>query len=191
MADNKICIYDEVTLYNGQQGQIYFMGAIEDKDGLFYGIKLNEKKGKNNGTVKEVKYFECENEYGIFVQPHKIKENKACSKNSSLPRISIEDRIYVKSKNEYGILLFVGIVEFDSEIHYGIELEEPLGDNDGSVNDRYYFHGMEHYCVFCKANDIIINKQNININNNIDEIKVDNDDDIYNDNISEQHTTHI
>ena len=159
--DFKCCIRDRVTLFNGQMGEIHFMGAIEDKDGIFYGIKLDAPNGKNNGTVNGIKYFECADKYGVFVQPHKIKGSKPSLLNTQLLRVTIEDRVFVKHKSEFGTILFIGNLANESakeSIVYGIELEEPLGDSDGSVDGRQYFHGMEHYCVFCKSSEISLTK---------------------------------
>ena len=59
MNDIQICIYDRVTLANGNEGEVQFMGMIEGKNGIFYGIKLDEPIGKNNGSVGDIQYFQC------------------------------------------------------------------------------------------------------------------------------------
>eukprot|EP01084_Bolivina_argentea_P255992 430824_1 len=155
MSSINICIYDRVTLNNGKQGEVQFMGPIEGKgDSIFYGIKLDEQQGKNNGTANNIRYFECTNNHGIFVKVQKIKKSEATQLNAVLPRVSIGDRVKVKDKRQHGILRFVGITEFDKGSFYGVELEEPLGENDGSVNDRQYFECSDYYGIFCKLNNI-------------------------------------
>ena len=36
--------------------------------GIWIGLVLDEKKGKNNGSINGVKYFECQDNYGMFVR---------------------------------------------------------------------------------------------------------------------------
>ena len=149
-----ICIYDRVTLHNGMTGTVQFMGMIEGKDGIFYGIKLDEAQGKNNGTFDDVRYFQCDNKCGIFVTANKIKSSIPTQHNQALPRVSIGDKVHVKHKRQHGILRFVGIVEFQQGCWYGVELDDPLGKNNGCVDDRQYFECEQYYGIFCQSNHI-------------------------------------
>ena len=74
--EKKVCIGDKVLLDNGIKGEVRFIGHVGDKKGIFYGIKLTEPKGKNNGCIDSVKYFECEEDYGLFVHRSRIKKFK-------------------------------------------------------------------------------------------------------------------
>ena len=151
-AATDICIYDRVTLSNGKVGEVQLMGMIEGKEGVFYGIKLDEPQGKNNGSHDKVKYFECHDKFGVFVPPHKIRKSEATQLNSVLPRVCIGDRVYVADKHQHGILRFVGVVHFDAGCRYGVELEEPLGDNNGAIDDERQYFECEDYCgVFCES----------------------------------------
>ena len=38
---------------------------------MCFGVDLDNEKGTNNGSIN-VKYFECKNKYGIFVQQYMI-----------------------------------------------------------------------------------------------------------------------
>lgn len=50
-----------------------YVGKIPDMgEGYFVGIQLDEPFGKNNGSFKSVKYFECLPKYGIFLRPDEI-----------------------------------------------------------------------------------------------------------------------
>ena len=40
--------------------------------GYWIGIQYDEPVGKNNGSVKGTKYFECEQGYGTFVRPDAV-----------------------------------------------------------------------------------------------------------------------
>nr|ADD37890.1 Tubulin-specific chaperone B [Lepeophtheirus salmonis] len=53
-----------------QRGEVKYIGKIPYMgEGYFVGIQVDEPCGKNNGSFKAVKYFECLPKYGIFVRP--------------------------------------------------------------------------------------------------------------------------
>jgi len=56
-----------------KKGIIRFIGEFSIGKGLWYGIELDEPVGKNNGSHDGHIYFECSNNYGIFVRHDKIK----------------------------------------------------------------------------------------------------------------------
>lgn len=69
-------------------GVVAFFGETQFSDGLWVGIILDETNGKNNGSVKDVKYFECEENYGTFVRPNTVHLEKTGrpTLSSGLPR---------------------------------------------------------------------------------------------------------
>ena len=76
LKGKKVCIGDKVSLDTGVKGEVRFIGNVDGKIGVFYGIALTEPKGKNNGYIGSVKYFECKEDYGIFVKENKIKDSR-------------------------------------------------------------------------------------------------------------------
>lgn len=71
-----------------QPGIIRFIGEMCIKEGIWYGIELDEpigktnfdqtKKlviilGKNNGSIGEHTYFQCPDKHGVFVRRDKIR----------------------------------------------------------------------------------------------------------------------
>lgn len=67
----------EVNLSVGQRvevtgkqvcGTIAFVGTTSFASGKWIGVILDEPKGKNNGTVQDISYFECPDLHGIFLR---------------------------------------------------------------------------------------------------------------------------
>lgn len=57
----------------GLKGIIRYVGEYHEKPGIFVGVELEKPKGKNNGTIKGKKYFECPENHGLFVDINTAK----------------------------------------------------------------------------------------------------------------------
>lgn len=55
-------------------GTVKYIGKLPDKDLIYYGIGLDEKKGTNNGIVKGKTFFETDDKHGIFISKRKLIE---------------------------------------------------------------------------------------------------------------------
>eukprot|EP01083_Nonionella_stella_P310691 1105010_1 len=187
----EICIYDRVTLLNGLQGEVQFMGHMENnKRDCFYGIKLNTNQGQNNGTYNGIKYFSCSYNHGIFVTKDQIVDSKPTTFNERLPRVCIGDAVNVTYKKQNGILRFVGSVSNHDGCSYGVEFLGPFGDTNGCKDGRKYFDCLNYHGLFCCFDNIQLvpktepqNTANtMNIHNGLDPALHDLDptkDDIY------------
>ncbi|XP_064610266.1 dynactin subunit 1-like isoform X3 [Liolophura sinensis] len=56
----------------GLLGTVAYVGTTLFSSGKWVGVVLDEAKGKNNGTVQGKKYFDCEENKGIFVRQSQI-----------------------------------------------------------------------------------------------------------------------
>lgn len=54
-------------------GTLRFCGNHASKPGMRCGVELDDKIGRNDGTVAGHKYFECEDMKGVLVAPYKVK----------------------------------------------------------------------------------------------------------------------
>lgn len=55
------------------RGVVRFSGTTSFAAGKWIGIELFEAKGKNDGSIGGVSYFQCKMQYGVFVRPSQVK----------------------------------------------------------------------------------------------------------------------
>jgi dynactin complex subunit len=41
---------------------------------MWCGVELTAAKGNNDGSVNDVRYFTCNDDYGVFVQPSRVSK---------------------------------------------------------------------------------------------------------------------
>lgn len=63
-----ICILNKQK----KRGVLKFIGETEFSSGVWCGIALREACGKNDGSVAGIRYFECDQRHGIFVNPKNV-----------------------------------------------------------------------------------------------------------------------
>ncbi|KAF7593710.1 hypothetical protein BBP40_011002 [Aspergillus hancockii] len=61
-----------VSLTDGRQATVRFVGTTHFAAGEWIGIELDEPTGKNDGAVQGERYFDCEFGFGMFVRPTAI-----------------------------------------------------------------------------------------------------------------------
>ena len=138
---------DRVLVAGTKAGVIEYLGETKFAKGLWAGIKLDEADGKNDGSVSGVKYFDCEPLHGVFSKPNRLHKINIVPKSSTSEHhptlddsstLKIGDRVIV-SGTKMGVLRYLGPTEFAKGEWAGIELEEPLGKNDGAVAGTRYW----------------------------------------------------
>uniref|UniRef100_A0A8C7F2Q2 Dynactin subunit 1 n=1 Tax=Oncorhynchus kisutch TaxID=8019 RepID=A0A8C7F2Q2_ONCKI len=76
----------------GQRGTVAYVGATLFATGKWVGVILDEPKGKNDGTVQGKRYFQCDENCGIFVrQSQVILATPASGLSSSLSREDVSE----------------------------------------------------------------------------------------------------
>eukprot|EP01084_Bolivina_argentea_P199755 341737_1 len=146
-------------------GSVRFIGEIKGKQGIFYGIELDDKyksKGKNDGSVKKTCYFKCKNKSGLFVKETAIIKTNS-KNNQNVPRVTIGDKIECIKAKCKGTIKFIGIPYSmkKTNIFYGVELEKPKGTNNGTIKDRYYFKCKNKYGIMLKEEDFNSHQQKL------------------------------
>ena len=64
------------TIQN-KPGYIRFIGKTKFAHGIWIGVELEQEFGKNDGSLKGIRYFRCEENRGTFVRPDKLSLVKA------------------------------------------------------------------------------------------------------------------
>ena len=61
---------------DARRGEVMYVGDVSDIPsgiGAWVGVKLDEPTGKNDGTVKGKRYFECAANCGVLVRPERVE----------------------------------------------------------------------------------------------------------------------
>jgi len=154
--ESHITIHDTVQLSDNKlMGTVRFIGTLMHKSGIVYGIELKGDKGDNDGSLSNVRYFECSanQTQGVFVEKSSI-EKRINIIESGDARITIHDTVRVKNINCNGVVRFIGSVRGKDGIFYGIELCEEKGKNNGSIGGRIYFACEAKKGIFVRKTSI-------------------------------------
>jgi CAP-Gly domain-containing linker protein 1 len=151
---------DRVIVNGSKSGCIAYIGEAKFKEGEWAGVILDTADGKNNGTVDGFQYFHSEENRGIFCRLNKL-ELDTSSVTPSVTVVAeqpltnetgliVGDRVIVNSSNgaKKGYLRYLGVTEFAKGEWAGVELDEKIGKNDGSVNEKRYFQCEALFGVF-------------------------------------------
>ncbi|KAF2478816.1 CAP Gly-rich domain-containing protein [Neohortaea acidophila] len=60
---------------DSRRGTVRFVGDVDEIPGVgaWIGVELDEPTGKNDGSVKGTRYFECRGNCGVFVRPERVE----------------------------------------------------------------------------------------------------------------------
>ncbi|XP_068680870.1 CAP-Gly domain-containing linker protein 1-like isoform X3 [Montipora foliosa] len=156
---------DRVLVGNVNPGAISFIGETRFAKGDWAGVVLDEPVGKNDGSVQGQRYFECLQGHGIFTKVDKLTKinqipgdsQKIVASESTEVELNLKigDRVVV-SGSKHGVLRYVGETGFAKGKWAGVELDEPLGKNDGAVAGTRYFQCEPTYGLFAPLHKVVV-----------------------------------
>ena len=94
---------DRVVVDQFKEGTMKYLGIIDGKEGIWAGIELDLPLGKNDGSVKGKRYFDCAPMKGLFIKPNKLKKSTSTviksnfsfdKSQSSLSKSSISSKYF-------------------------------------------------------------------------------------------------
>ncbi|KAF7390096.1 hypothetical protein HZH68_011953 [Vespula germanica] len=90
------------------------------------------------------------------VSPSLNASTTSLSSTVSQRDLKIGERVIVSSSqgSKTGVLRYMGATEFAPGEWCGVELDDPLGKNDGSVGDKRYFECRPKYGLFAPAHKV-------------------------------------
>merc|ERR1712228_259306 len=165
------------------RGVIRFIGPTKFKSNIiWYGIQLEEAKGKNNGSVDGVKYFQCYPKFGIFVKEEKIeiierKKKKKCKKTKKLDTI----KYYQEKKEENDDPLNEFVEMTNSNKHIARYFMQKVEWDIEAAVDLYHEFDTRISHKFDKKS----NKKETKRSLDFDDEKIDPDEDVSNQSMNE------
>ena len=145
-------------------GTILFIGPTQFAEGTWLGVELDEPKGKNSGKVQDVTYFMAGPNHGLFVRAGKVQkiqeevqqDKQPLESEASASYFIVGARVLVRpAENSAGAIRFVGSTEFADGEWFGVELEKPLGKNDGTVKGVSYFSCPAMHGIFARREHLL------------------------------------
>ncbi|KAI9883914.1 MAG: Fructose-2,6-bisphosphatase [Watsoniomyces obsoletus] len=77
-----------IELQDGRHAIVRFVGDTQFAPGSWVGVELDSPTGKNDGTVKGDRYFDCAPGHGMFVRPAAVVAVVPSSRPESVPKAS-------------------------------------------------------------------------------------------------------
>ena len=63
---------ERVLVHNVFLGTVMFIGKTHFAKGTWIGVAIDQARGKNDGSVKGHRYFQCEKKHGLFTKPENV-----------------------------------------------------------------------------------------------------------------------
>mmetsp|Transcript_13056 Transcript_13056/g.39290 ORF Transcript_13056/g.39290 Transcript_13056/m.39290 type:complete len:207 (+) Transcript_13056:429-1049(+) len=121
----------------------YYRPSIKD-EGIeaLCGVMFPKPIGNSDGTLNGERLFECDPKHGYFVHPKSVRRLSVCEED-------VGRLVTVRGYDSVGILRFVGVHKEKGTPRCGVELDHPIGKNDGTVADVEYFTCKQDHGILC------------------------------------------
>ena len=92
-ARKPVSVGDRVLTELGDEGYVRFIGETSFNPGVWVGVALLEPKGKHDGTVEGVRYFECPPNHGLFARAQKLTPIETVGESPSLAALAVAQKL--------------------------------------------------------------------------------------------------
>ncbi|CAD5214798.1 unnamed protein product [Bursaphelenchus okinawaensis] len=152
---------DEVTPINVNDECVYYghamcascivryVGPIEGKTGIYYGVQFDQALGMNNGSVDGKSYFECPSMHGLFVKNYRLLKVRDTPPprggiwSKLLKNLDVGDKVIVEGSRVGTVMTIFRWSANDRQVNkpimVGVLLDRKRGDCDGT------YAGVRHF----------------------------------------------
>lgn len=82
--ENSFKVNDKISVIGKNvSGNIAYIGTTHFSEGKWFGIILDEAKGRNNGSIDGKRYFKCPRNYGLFVRSCLLQKETTGSESNA------------------------------------------------------------------------------------------------------------
>eukprot|EP00041_Stephanoeca_diplocostata_P020986 m.480615 g.480615 ORF g.480615 m.480615 type:complete len:725 (+) comp21708_c0_seq2:110-2284(+) len=114
-----------------------------------FGVVFNEAVGDSDGTLAGTRHFSCDANHGMFLPVSKIRR---LSPNAN----DVGRLVTVRGYDSIGVLRFHGAHHHKGGVRCGVELDQPIGNNDGTVQGHEYFVCAKRHGVLCVPQKVFL-----------------------------------
>ena len=139
------------------QGTIKFVGNLNNDGNTCIGVELDEPVGDNDGSVKGTRYFQGKPGHGVFCEPSMVEKAPYNAEPDSalvdldfngFSESDLNTTVEIDGYGE-GLIRFIGLHKAEKTERIGIELDTPIGKNNGTVRGQMYFTCPEKHGLLC------------------------------------------
>ena len=139
---------------SGLRGVVRYVGETKFKTGLWIGLELELQRGKNDGSVRDVRYFECRPNHGLFLREQSVQIVSRAGSTSrfeargKLFYFSSESRSWISKGDGYVNVSAAGVLTMRKEftkrflIEYDIDEITKIETSVGSQGKAWVFNVM-------------------------------------------------
>jgi hypothetical protein len=109
-----------------------------------------EPSGSSSGSSPSPPYLPLTKRTSSHSHSHSHSHSKMQS------ALDIGDRVCIPEREIFGFVRYFGLIEGVKGQWVGIELDEAVGKNDGSVKGRYYFRCSPKRGIFARTHQVIL-----------------------------------
>lgn len=144
----------------GCKGKVRWVGTLPGDIKVRIGVELDAPHGKNNGAVRGTHFFKCKPNCGVFTSPHKLSHTVVKVKSKPIPDmlgLAVGLRCRLTKYRCNGTIRWTGTLPHEKEYKVGIELDRPVGKNNGVIRNRFRLFRCSDMCgVLTKPEEVNI-----------------------------------